>query len=335
MVDEVQTDSNDLDAFANEFFGRNSEPEAEAPTSADTEEGEANVVVDEVDATEGAEQGDDEVETDSEDEDSEVEDEPEEPAPKPKPTVQDRINELVRQREEAKREVEALRQEFEAKLAALKAETPKVEPKTETGEPTPDDTKEDGTPKYELGEFDPQYIRDLTKYTLAQERAAQEAQAAEQAQANEAKAAQEVMINSWNEKVTAATTAYPDFMEKGQALLSGFDNLDPGYAQYLSTVLMSMDKGPDVLYYLSNNPAEATSIVNSGAQKATLALGRIEAKFLEAEAIKVLQKPKVSKAPAPAPANARARGSNGAFVSVPPDTDDLDAFTQEFFKKKK
>lgn len=129
--------------------------------------------------------------------------------------------------------------------------------------------------------------------------------------------------------------AYPDFQEKGQALLNGFNHLEPSYAQYLSTVLMSMDKGPDVLYYLSNNPAEATSIVNSGAQKATLALGRIEAKFLEAEAAKVLQKPKTSKAPNPVPPQARTRGSNGAFISVAPDTDDLDAFSQEFFVKKK
>lgn len=324
---EVETVTEDLDAFTNEFYGRNPDPEPESPTSEEEPEGE-------VEQEEVAE-----VETDSqeEDPDSEVEVEPVEPqANKPKPTVQDRINELVKQREDAKRDgdakLEALRQEFEAKLAAL---VPKVEVKAEAGEPTPDDTNEDGTAKYELGEFDPQYIRDLTRYTLTQERNQAAAQAAEEAQATKEREAQDALVGSWNEKVTAATTQYPDFMEKGQALLGGFDGLDPSYAQYLSTVLMSMDKGPDVLYYLSNNPAEAVTIVNSGAQKATLALGRIEAKFLEADATKVLQKPKVSKAPSPVPANARSRGSNGAFVSVAPDTDDLDAFTKEFFVKKK
>ena len=96
-----------------------------------------------------------------------------------------------------------------------------------------------------------------------------------------------------------------------------------------------MDKGPDVLYYLASNPEEARQIVNSGAQKATLALGRIEAKFLEVESKKSSAKPKVSKAPTPPPPNARARGANGAFISVQPDTDDLDAFEAAFFDKKK
>ena len=330
---EVQPVTEDLDAFTNEFFGQNPAPEPEPPTSGvSSEEGE------EEETPPVAEQGDVKVEPDSQEEDPDSEVEDEEPvaeAPKAKPTVQDRINELVRQREEAKREgdqkLEALRREFEEKLANL---APKPPEKVEAGEPSPDDLKEDGTPKYDLGEFDPAYIRDLTKYTLNAERQQAEARAQEEARQNQERQAQEALITTWNEKVTAATTEYPDFMEKGQALLGNFDNLDSGYAQYLSTVLMSMDKGPDVLYYLSNNPAEAATIVNSGAQKATLALGRIEAKFLEADANKVLQKPKVSKAPTPPPPSTRNRGSNGAFVSVAPDTDDLDAFTQEFFKKK-
>jgi len=327
---EVQTVTDDLDAFSGEFFGRNQEPIVDESQTSDEP--------DEVE--EEAEQGEvDEPETDSQEEvddtESEEEVEPEEEAPKPKPTVQDRINELVRQREEAKREgqaqLQALREEFEARIAAL---APKQEAKPEPGEPTPDDLNDDGTNKYELGEFDPQYIRDLTRYTLNAERQKAEAEATERAQQTEAEKAQQVLVQSWNEKVEAAKVEYPDFQEKGKELLDGFNNLEAGYAQYLSTVLMSMDHGPAVLYYLSNNPAEAIEIVNSGAQKATLALGRIEAKFIDAKAEKTLAKPKVSKAPAPAPAAARSRGSNGAFVSVSPDTDDLDAFQKEFFKKK-
>jgi len=94
-----------------------------------------------------------------------------------------------------------------------------------------------------------------------------------------------------------------------------------------------MDKGPDVLYYLSNHPEEANSIVNSGAQKATLALGRIESRFLKSE--QDAPKPKLTKAPAPPPRGAQARGTNGAYIAVAPDTDDLDAFEQEFFKPRK
>lgn len=333
-----QTQTDDLDAFSTEFFGQNeAEPEAEPQTSGDTEGAEDEPEVDEtdeVDAEQDAETG--ESTESQETEEDEDEGEPEAPQPKGKPTVQERINELVRQREEAKREgqaaLEALRKEFEEKLAAATA--PKAETPKEEGEPSPTDTNEDGTPKYELGEFDPQYIRDLTKYTLNQERKALEARAAEEAQRTQAEQARVAMVTAWNEKVEAATAAMPDFMEKGGALLAEFDGLDSGYAQYLSNLFMSMDKGPDVLYYLANNPDEARQIVNSGAQKATLALGRIEAKFIEDAARKTLAKPKQSKAPPPPPAAARSRGSNGAFIAVAPDTDDLDAFTKEFFKKK-
>lgn len=309
----------DLDAFSTDFFGRKSaESEPASPGAEQDKEDEAEV--------EDTEAQDTEVDP-NEDPEAEYKE-----APPKKKTVQDRIDELVKQREDAKREgdarLEALRKEFEDKLAALQ---PK-QPEKKTAEPTPDDLKEDGTPKYDLGEFDPQYIRDLTRYTLEQERTQAAIKAEEENKARQQAQAQQTLAAEWNERVEVAKTEYPDFMEKGQALLNGFNNLDQGYAQYLSTVLMSMEKGPDVLYYLSNHPEEATKIVNSGAQRATLALGRIEAKFLEADAQKQLAKPKVSNAPAPPPV--RARGTNGAFISVAPDTDDLNAFEKEFFKRR-
>jgi hypothetical protein len=181
-----------------------------------------------------------------------------------------------------------------------------------------------------LGEFDPEYLKDLAKFTFAQERAAYEAETAEAKLKAEADAAHNALQTSWNEKLAAATETHPDFIEKGQALLNGFNDLDQNYAGYLSQVIMSMEKGTDVLYYLSNHPEEAAAIVNSGAQKATLALGRIEARFLESE--QNAPKPKVSKAPPPPPV--RARGTNGAFIEVAPDTDNLEDFEKAFFKKK-
>lgn len=92
-----------------------------------------------------------------------------------------------------------------------------------------------------------------------------------------------------------------------------------------------MEKGPEVLYYLSNHPEEAISIVNSGAQRATLALGRIESRFLQNEQ----QAPKIKVTQAAPPPVARARGTNGAFIAVAPDTDDLEAFEKEFFKPRR
>jgi hypothetical protein len=320
VTTEAQVDlSDDLDAFSADFFGQK-QPDPE-PASSEAEQDEGNEA--EVDSTEAQT-------TEIDQDEEEVEEQPKE-APKKK-TVQDRIDELVRQREEAKREadarVEALRKEFEDKIAALQ---PQQKTAKAPSEPSPDDTNEDGTPKYALGEFDPQYIRDLTRHTLEQERIQAAERQRQEDEVRQEQQAREALTTEWNGKVAAATQEYPDFVEKSQNLLNGFNNLDQGYAGYLSTVIMSMEKGPDVLYYLSNHPEEAVKIVNSGAQKATLALGRIEARFLEADAQKQLAKPKVTKAPNPPPV--RARGTNGAFISVAPDTDDLAAFEKEFFRR--
>jgi len=313
----------DLDAFSADFFGQTLAPESTTQTKV-----EEQAEQDDTDTSQP------EAKSQQQQEEPDPNDDPEaeyKEAPPKKKTVQDRIDELVRQREDVKREADAkleqLRKEFEEKLAGLQPK-PAQAAKTNT-EPQPDDVREDGTEKYPLGEFDPQYIRDLTRYTLETERVQMAAKAAEEQRIQEANRSRQELQTSWNSKLESAKTEYPDLQEKIGPMLNGFSNLPPNYAGYLSTVIMSMDKGPDVLYYLSNHPEEATQIVNSGAQKATLALGRIEAKFLEADAQKTLAKPKVTKAPPPPPV--RARGTNGAFISVAPDTDDLDAFEAEFF----
>lgn len=318
VTTEVQVDDTDnLDTFSDDFFGRKPAEPADTTTAEVEQEPETEVTEAQPDPNEDPEA--EYVET-----------------PKKKPTVQDRIDELVKQREDAKREAAQelikVRKEFEEKLAAL---TPKVAPKVEqAAEPNPLDTLEDGTEKYPLGEFDPQYIKDLTRFTLNAEHARFEKEAAEQRKVQEEQSARDSLFKEWNSKVEEATdTSYPDFVDKVRPMLDSFGDLRPNYAQYLSTTIMSMDKGTDVLYYLSSHPEEATKIVNSGAQKATLALGRIEAKFLEADAQKVIAKPKISNAPMPP--IARARGTNGAFISVAPDTDDLDAFSTLLFDKKR
>jgi hypothetical protein len=310
--------TDDLDAFTAEFLGQkttDSEPTKPAAEQDETDPKTSEEV---------------EAQKDADDEADEAELEEEIPEKPKRKTVQDRIDEVVRQREELRRETQAELQKLRDELAEAKKGT--IVPATEAieaKEPEPDALDKDGNPIYALGEFDPQYIRDLTRFTLNQERTKVLAETQEAQRQSAQQQEQQVLQTSWNERVTSATEEYPDFVEKGQELLNGFNNLDPNYAGYLSNVLMSMEKGPDVLYYLSNHPEEAVAIVNSGAQKATLALGRIESRFMQSE--QDAPKPKVTKAPAP-PA-VRARGTNGAFVSVAPDTDDLDAFQTEFFRK--
>jgi len=330
----VESQEDDLDTFSAEFFGQKTAPkepasseekdeddleDSDAPTK-DTQDGE-----DDTPATD-----DDADEDDAEDEDQDNDEDEPEPEPKPKKSrAQERIEELNAKFRETERQLNELRAKFEQK--AEPAPAPKAEV-SNTG-PTPEDKNEDGSDKYELGEFDPQYIRDLTRHTLQTEREALKIQ-------EQADAEQQVMTQqraelqaSWEQKLGPAQERYPDFLEKGEALISQFDGLDQGYGEYLTSTLMSMEYGPDVLYYLSNNQDEAKAIVNSGAAKATIALGRLEAKFAFANEEKQKARPKVSKAPTP-PAHMN-KGSAAAIADVPADTDDLEAFANEFFSKKK
>lgn len=317
VTTEAQIDiTDDLDAFTNDFFGQKSSEEKPDTTKQVADQDEEDQPSVDTDA-----------QTDEEDE-AELQSEVKEP-PKKK-TVQDRIDEVVRQREDLRRENAAELAKLRQELEDFKKSSAPVKPDVTASEPTPDALDANGNSVYALGEFDPQYIRDLTRFTLQEERTKVQAEMVEAQKVNVATQEQQILQTQWNGRVETATQEYPDFVEKGQALLNNFNNLDQGYAGYLSNVLMQMDKGTDVLYYLSQHPEEAMTIVNSGAQKATLALGRIEARFLQSE--QNAPKPKITKAPPPP--NVRTRGTNGAFMSVAPDTDNLDDFEAAFFAKK-
>lgn len=332
----VEPQETDLDAFSDEFFGQSTSEPEKTNSEADDEVKEETDAPNEQDTH--TEEKEDEPSDDSEDDDEDEDDseagEEEDPAPQPKKKnrFQERINEVVGKQRETERKLE----EALAKLSAFEQNN-NPEPTlnnvaTENTAPTPEDKNEDGTEKYPLGEFDPGYIRDLTRHTLDEERAAMRAQAEQDRQQAQANEQQQQLDAEWQERLVDARERYPDFNEKGQSLVDSFGGLDEAYGEYLTTTIMSMEHGTDVLYYLANNPDEAKAIVESGGRKATLALGRLEAKFADVEAQKQLARPRVSNAPNPPP---RAKGSAPAKVRVDPDTDDLDAFEREFFEKRK
>lgn len=333
----VEPQETDLDAFSEEFFGQSTsgpeETNSEANEEQEAEESDApNEQDSDTDEPKGDEPDDSEAEDDDTDDAGEEEEEPA-PQPKKKNRFQERIDELNGKYREEQRQREAL----EARLAALEGmprqdtNPAPAQAVTEDNAPRADDKNEDGTEKYPLGEFDPGFIKDLTRHTLAVEKAAMDAKAEQERQQSQANEAQQKLDAEWQEKLVDARERYPDFNEKGQSLVDSFGGLDEAYGEYLTTTIMSMDHGTDVLYHLANNPDEAKAIVALGARKATLALGALETKFADVEAQKQLARPKVSNAPAPPP---RAKGSAPAKVRVEPDTDDLDAFEREFFNKR-
>jgi len=325
-----QTDTN-LDDFSAEFFGQ-SNVEAEPAKSED------QVEPDESDAPtieDTHEEPTDEGEASEDGTNDDLEEIEEAPVEKPKKNrFQERIDELTAKAREAERE----RDEFARKLqereqGAVKTPEPEVKDTDNTG-PSPDALNEDGTEKYPLGEFDPNYLKDFVAFQFEQRvKQAEETQALE-AQQKAIEAEQTALREGWNSKLEPAQERYPDFMEKGQQLVDSLQGLNPAYSEFLSATIMSLDNGPDVLYHLASNPADVQSIVKAGNLKAALMLGALDARFAmsndEAQGI-ATNRPKVSKAPTPP--NRVNKGSSAAMPDVPDDTDDLDAFERKLWKR--
>lgn len=337
----VESPDVDLDTFAADFFGqKQADPEpasSEVDEDADTEESDAPQEDTQTPEDDALADEDEDTDEDDGDDEEDADEEPSEPEPKPKKKnrLQERIDELTAGRREAEREAAKLRADLEAIKTQLESKTEKTDTSQKSkddGRPNPDATNEDGSAKYELGEFDPQYQADLVNYLFEQREKEAAAKAAKTAEEARIQAQREALETNWQEKLGPAQERYPDFMEKGQQLVDSFDGIDQAYGEYLTSTLMSMEFGPDVLYYLASNPDEAKKIVDSGPTKATVSLGRLEAKFADAAQEKQKARPKVSKAPAP-PAH-RTKGSAAAVVDVADDTDNLDDFSKKFFTKK-
>ena len=340
--DTAETPEESLDDFSQDFFssdGKESPPPAEEPEAAETE------VEDETEATEVTEseeddtlatEEDDSEEAEAESDESSEDDEEEKPKPK-KSRAQERIEELnskYREEERQRLALEARLRELEQKLEEPKqpekAETtPAPQTSSEDNGPSPQDVDEKGELKYPLGEFDPQYIKDTVSHTLKVEREAMKQREQEEAQQRERQQAMQELDSQWGEKLDTARERYSDFDEKGQQLIDSLGGIDQQYGEYLSTTIKEMDHGAEVLYYLANNPEEAATIIGMGAQKATIALGRLEATLEGVPAKKTKARPKVSKATPPPPQNKGSAIAAGSTVRG--DEDDLDAVARALF----
>lgn len=303
--------------------------DADAPDGTATE---PDAVADDVDADAPAE-GDEDGDADADAQQDAVEDDAENIfKPKKKQTAKERIDQVVREREELKRGYEARIAALEADRAApTKQDVPanRAAPADDSDAPHPDALAPDGSLQYPLGEYDPQFLADRTEYLVTK----QLAQAEDRRRSEDAErtriAEDAALTTAWEGKLAEAETELADIRPTIQVLDTEFRNLDPTYGTYLAKTIMDMDFGPQVLYYLANNVDEARTIVASGPQKATLALGRLEARIQTALAKKATP-PRTTNAPKPA---ATTRGNSGAS-SVRGDTDDLDAFERQLFKKK-
>lgn len=292
---------------------------------------------------------DDETDTETDDGQDDVEaDDPKEsdddedldifkPKPKPKQTVQARINELTRKNHDQERAFAARLADLEAKLAAStpakeeqRTTTQSQRPSRDPNQPIADAMYDDGTLVYPLGEFDPNFIADLTTYNYDKRDNERQAQRDEEMNRNAQQTRDAQLATEWETKLVNVEKDIPDLRPTIQLLDAQFQNIEPSYGTYLVQTLMSMDNGPEVLFYLANNPDEAAKIVASGPQKATLSLGRLEARVQAALAKKATPAVRQTRTSAPPTA---LRG-NGAARSTASDTDDLAAFEKQFYNKK-
>jgi chemotaxis protein histidine kinase CheA len=321
MSDSQEPVDNDLEAFEAEFFG----------TAKPTEEVEEVDEVDEIEEDSLATDEDD-LETDEDEDESDLDEEEDEPEPEVKPkkkSAQERINEITARAYEAERREAALL----ARLEALEGKT-KEEPKPDirqqlpAGAPTPDAVDDKGEPVYPLGEFDPQFIADLTRFTIRAEYEAERTKAQQEEAASAAQEAKDEIVREYTDRFAELAEEVPTLHEDVRELTSAFAHVPEEYGEYLAMTIMSMDNGPRLMHYLSQNIGEAQKIVASGPAAATLALGRLDAMLTKPKS----EGRKVQPTAAPKPPESRARGSGGKFT-VSPDTDDLAAFERVFYKK--
>lgn len=336
-------DDTNLDDFADLFYEAVNEPEVDESDVVEDDKDEDEDVEadadDEADEADESEEDDDELEDESESESDEPEedeqsDEPEEDDKphKNRKSAKERISELARER----REERLAKEQAQAELAQLKARLDQLDknpaPKEDAPAsvdifPDPDETGENGELVYPLGKLDPAYHAEVARRTIRAEIEAAEAQRRQQAEEAEAMAAQRALVAEWNVKLSAAEKDIPDLRSKIVDLEDTFTGLEPAQGIFLSETIMTMDRGVEVLNYLADNIGEAEEIVAMTPRKAVIALGRIEGRL--PSKTKEGSKPKVSKAPKPPVAT---RGV-GVAKRTPADTDNLEAFEREFYRK--
>lgn len=324
-VVEVDVTSDDLADFEAEYYGT-AEPEDKA-------------VEEEEDVTDVATDADAEVD---EEEDAEEEEQDDDPEPEPerksnRKSAKERISELTAKVRDAtaKAEAEAARvAALEARLAKL--EQPKEEQEVKPVEtaqdglelPDPDEKDDKGELVYPLGQFDPKYNAEVVRRTLKYEREQAAAEAKVKAD-EEAKTAELTNLQTaWTGKLEATKEEIPDLLDKIAALEENFSGLEPTHGQFIAETIMTLSRGPEVLYYLADNISEAEAIVAMGPRAATIALGEIHGR-LPSKAQSEASNKKVTTAPTPP---VTTRGNSSTKNTVAPDTDSLEDFEREYFK---
>jgi hypothetical protein len=192
-----------------------------------------------------------------------------------KPKLQDRIDEITRQRHEAQREAAYWR-------GIAEAAQPKAA-QAEAEEPKPEAFEDYGAYVKALAKFE---ARALVKAEFEQRSAQQ---------------AQEVKATTWQQRAEAVKAELPDFEQVMAASTAPM-------SKAMAEVIQESDIGPKVAYHLAQNPEIASRLSRMEPLAAAREIGRIEASL----SVKTEPTPKrVTSAPTPPTPIGSSRSTSG------------------------
>ena len=203
---------------------------------------------------------------------------------KQNPKLERRFSEITKQREEARKEAQREREQREALEARLQALEKSSQP-TKSEQP-----EEEPQPHQFSDAFE--YAKALAEFTAEQALKNRDKQEAER-KANEER---QKVLDGWAKKVEAAKAELPDFDEM-------VESSDVVVSNEVRDAIIESDVGPQLLYYLAENPEMAEKLASKSVVSALREIGKLEARFeKESEtAPEKSSKPVVKKSNAPTP----------------------------------
>jgi hypothetical protein len=217
------------------------------------------------------------------------------------PKLEKRFSELTKQREQARQDADRERTAREALEARLKDLEGKLNPpKAEEPDPKPD----------------PSQFNDALEYAEALAEWTTDRKMRERDQAELARKVEEEqsrMRQKFQERLDVAKQEMPDYDEM-------IASSDVSVSQPVTDAIIESDVGPQILYYLAENPDFARELADKSITSQLRAIGRLEAKFEKSEAPKPsVKEPVAKKSNAPAPITPLKSGGNPSDIALDAD----------------
>jgi hypothetical protein len=217
------------------------------------------------------------------------------------PKLEKRFSELTKQREAARQDADRERTAREALEARLREMEAKVNPpKSDEPDPKPNPTQFNDALEY---------AEALAEWTT--DRKMRERDQAELARKVEEE--QSRMRQKFQDRLDVAKQDMPDYEEM-------IASSDVSVSQPVTDAIIESDVGPQLLYYLAENPEFARELGEKSITSQLRAIGRLEAKFEKSESPKPsVKEPVAKKSNAPAPINPLKSGGNPSDITLDAD----------------